>query len=333
MSKPFTEVGRLVVGAIIQALENDPSRTALSNDEAMRASGVFGGAPPAPYTLRQAMLHRPDLLDGLKRVNAEIAKHVYPLERWYIIDATYLKSPYYQKQILVRPAGGSPMYIPSKTTKVFVFRGRDTGVVVAVVVADENVSDQTVFEPMFKTLMAQGAIIRGGGILADAGFNKREFYDMVKEEGGQAFLDFDSAAKPTSAGRFSHYNEQLRLYKENRDQWHAFFDFRPLIEQTNHSMKSIKRIIRAKNELSREAEVLALVAGYSLSRLPELRLKYKLDLPFVDEAAVRYIDDAITKKRQRAAIGSVEIAVEREVADRPIFMPRRGWLLAQLADF
>jgi hypothetical protein len=85
-------------GAIIQALKNDPSRTALSNDEAMRASGVFGGSPRAPYMLRQAMSHRPDLLDGLKRVSAEIAKHIYPLERWYIIDATYLKSPYYEKQ-------------------------------------------------------------------------------------------------------------------------------------------------------------------------------------------------------------------------------------------
>lgn len=323
MGRPRIKVGDYAIGAIIQAIENDPSRTALTDRKGLAATEMFKRLPSS-YSLRREMQSL-ELRDALAMINFEIAKYVYPHERWYVIDATYMASHYYEKWGWVSVDGGPRIYKKMKTTKVFAVRGRDTGIVVGVIVADESVNDQTMFVPLLKALLEHGAIIRGGGILADAGFNKQEHYELVKAAGGLAFLDFDRNAK-SSNGKHPHYDEQLRLYKRNLDIWHSYFDYRSLIEATNHAIKSIKRSLRAKTEMARECEVLALIAGYNLYRLPELRLTRGIDLPFVDDRALKHIEEAIRKKRNPTSLGPVEAEMEAICADRLVAVPRLGWL-------
>ncbi len=204
-----------------------------------------------------------------------------------------------------------------KNAKLFIVRGLKTGVPVAVAVTDEYVSDQTMFESLLHQILDKGAILTGGGVLADAGFNKRWHYEFVAGNQGRAFLDLDSGALPSN-GQFPHYDEQYRLYKDHRDEWASFFCYRSLIETTNHALKSIKMILRARKPISREIEALALVAYYSLSRLPELWLKYRIDLPFADTRALDFISDAMRPRRRRAALGREEIAEERSGRDRVV---------------
>lgn len=323
MGRPRIEVGDYAVGAIIQAIENDPSRKALTDRKGLSATNMFKRLPSS-FSLRRAM-QNVELRDALALIYFELAKYVYPYERWYVIDATYLASRYYEKWGWVSIDGGPRIYKKMKSTKVFVVRGRDTGIVVAVIAADENVSDQTMFVPLFDMLIQRGAIVRGGGILADAGFNKKEHYELVKKAGGEAFLDFDRNAC-LSEGKSPHYDSQLMLYRGNLDAWHSYFDLRSLIEATNHAVKSIKRSLRAKTEIAREIEVLALIIGYNVYRLPELRLTRGIDLPFVDDVALRYIDEAIKKKRNQVVLGPVENEIEILCAERSISVPRVGWL-------
>lgn len=308
-----------MIGAIVQAIEDDASRSALTDRKSLLAANIFDYVPSS-YNLRRAMISL-ELRDGLREVSREISKHIYSLERWYAIDATSFPTRYCEKRVWVHPEDGPPIYEKMKTCKLFAARGLVTGVVAEMAVTDYNINDQDMFVPIFRSLIDGGAIVRGGGgILADAGFNKRDHYELVASFGGQPFLDFDRNAVP-SKDDHSVFNQQLKLYREQLDRWYTYYDPRALIESTNHGIKSIKRAIRARTELARENEILALVAGFNLSRLPELRLTSKIDLPFVDAGAVAFIDEAVRAKRRKAALGSVEIAMERELSATTLFGP------------
>jgi hypothetical protein len=319
---PSITLGDLVIATIIQAMENDSSRDALSDHDGLTKGGWFSGHVPRSYKLRRSML-REDLRDQLLRVIAEIAKHVYQLERWYAIDSTYCKTSYYEGWANVSTDDGKSHMQKIKNAKLFIARGLKSGVPVAVAVTDEYVGDQTMFEPLLRQMLDKGAILKGGGVIADAGFNKRQHYDLIATHGGRAFLDFDSDALPSN-GKFPHYDEQYRLYKAHRDEWASFFCYRSLIETTNHALKSIKMILRARKPISREIEALALVAYYSLSRLPELWLKYRIDLPFVDTQALGFISDAMRPRRRGAALGPEEIAEERAGRNRVVALHRQS---------
>jgi hypothetical protein len=281
------------------AMENDQSRDALSDRKALRDSGLFAVGPPAAYTLRRSMV-RADVLAGLRYILSEIAKYIYFLERWYVIDATYVKTPFYQKIAQVNEKGAR-VWKKVKSAKVFIVRGLKTGIPVAALITDDNVNDQVVFPILFDQMMKAGAIIRGGGFIGDAGFNKAEHFELVHKHGGRAFFGFDSNAQTTN-GRCPHHDEQLIFLKTKRDEWDATYNQRELIESTNHAIKTLfKRAFRAKFEISRDNEAFGLLAMYALSRLPEARLLHKIDLPFADDEAIAFIDKALRPKRQPKA--------------------------------
>lgn len=315
--RPSHLVGDLVTAAILTAMENDPSRDALSDRQALEHSGIFTRVPTG-YTLRRAMQSE-YLRDALRSVFSELAKHVFALERWFCIDGTYLKSPYYRPFIKVKNPDGAEIWRRSKSTCLVVARGLLTGVPVSLFVGNDNLSEGTVFRPMLDDMLARGAIIRGGGILADAAYNApKENYDYVAQHGGKAFLDMDSDYV-SSNGKLPHFDEQFELYKRNRAQWDSYYDYRVLIETTNHGIKSIKRVIRAQTEIARESEALALIVGYAITRLPEIRLVHGVALPFVDDAALAFLEHAVAKKRWGPALGQAEIEVERELVRTPEF--------------
>ena len=297
--RPQLTLGHILVGLGLQGMENDQSRDALSDRKTLaKHSDLFQVAPPAAYTLRRNVF-RHDVNDGWKYALGEIAKIVHPLERWYIVDATYFKTPYYQKQVQVTEDTGEVVWKDVKCAKVFLMRGLKTGVPVAALVTDDNFSDQRAFPLIFKRLMDQGAIIRGGGIIGDAGFNAHEHFQLVHARGGKAFLAFKVRPKSTN-GLYPHFDDMRDLYLNHRDKYMETYNPRALIENTNHNIKTLfKRVIRAQREQSRECEVLALIVVYALSRLPRLRLEKKIDLPFVDEKALRFIDKELAPKRKR----------------------------------
>lgn len=317
-------VGDLLRAAVITAVENDASRDALSDREALRAAGWMRGAPSA-YSLRRAMKSS-ELRDALRLTFAEVAKMVYHLERWYVVDGTHMKTPFYRKSVRAK---NKNEWRKVKIAQIVLFRGLKTGVPVAVHISDGDEAEQPTFAPMLEGLIARGASIRGGGILSDAGFNAREHYELVAKHGGQAFLDVDSNAVD-SGGKYPHFDAQLKMYDEDKDRWHNFYDFRSLIETTNHAVKSVKRVIRAQSEIARENEVLALVLGYALSRLPELRLVHRIDLPFMDERGIAFIDAAVAKKRTRS-LGPEELRVEAESVIHAVSLERIGGHVIHLA--
>jgi hypothetical protein len=313
--RPELALGDILVGLAIQAMENDQSRDALSDRETLaKHSDLFEVAPPAPFTLRRNIFRR-DVNKGWEYALREIAKIIHPIERWYILDATYFKTPYYRKQVQgVNEDTGEAVYKDVKNAKVFLMRGLKTGVPVAALVRDESFSDQTAFKLIFETLMDQGASIRGGGvieslddgpirgggIIADAGFNAGKNFQSVHAQGGQAFLAFDTTDPKSSKGKFPHFDEMLHLYLHHRDKYMETYNRRALIENTNHNIKTLyKRVLRAQREQSRECEAFAVIIVYALSRFPRLRLEKKIDLPFADEKALRFIDEELAPNRKR----------------------------------
>lgn len=300
MARPSLHLGDIVIAAVLTALENDPSRDALSDREALKASGMFQYLPPAAFTLRRSMALT-DLRDELRDRLYDLAACVYDIERWYVIDATYFKAPYFRKYAWVTETNGTVVLKKIKLAKVYIARGLVTGVPVAWTVCDDYTNDSTQFEPLMEQILMRGASVRRGGVLADAGFSKKTHYELVARAGGRAFLDFDWNAKPSN-GAHPHYDEMYEIWKNNRDEWYTFAGKRSLIETTNHAIKTpIKPMLRAQKDVPRENEVLALLLGYSLTRFPELVLKHKIKLPeFADAACRAFMNEAIRPKRRSA---------------------------------
>ncbi len=150
--------------------------------------------------------------------------------------------------------------------------------------------------------LAGEANIEGRFFIADAGFNKQEHFELVHRYGGRAYFDFDSDSRH-SGGKFPHYDEMFTLRKDDRDGWAAIYNLRNRIESTNHAIKTVfKREFRARKEIPRINEALALLAVYAVSLLPRLRLERNIDLAFADEHAASLIDAAIRPKRKRKSL-------------------------------
>jgi hypothetical protein len=318
----LTPPGDYAIAAMMQALENDSSRNALGDRTALKTSGVFQVRVPATYNLRRAMRFEA-VQRALENMNREIAKHVYALERTYVLDATYVSTPYYERRYPVDDEGVYKLK-KMKSAKLGLVRGLNTGIVVVCMVVDEHVSDQILFEPLLRMVLDRGGIIHGGGILGDAGFNKREHYEMVRAHGGTAYLDFDRNALPSRKQGHEAYNLQLQLYKEHMELWLRFYGFRSLIESTNHSIKTVKRILRARTPMARETEAMALITAYNMSRLPELRFKYRIDLPFLDAHGIDVIDELITRRERPTLIGPAERDIEMGAHAPQIHIPDIG---------
>lgn len=296
--RPKNLLGDLMIGAVITAMEDDHSNDALSDREGLAQSGLFVGNVPRAYSLRRAMLST-DLRDELIKANQKIVNLVLKEERWFHIDATVMSTPYYEKWITVLDDDGKPVLKKIVNTKVYLARARATGVIVAVMIADDNNNDQPFFIPMMEQIFAHGGSVNGGGVATDAGFNKREHYEYVYQRGGRAFLDFDNGAKH-SGGKYPHYDEQFAHYhSEDKTYWNAFYDSRVLSESLNQAIKTpIKEVLMSRLEITRENEVRALVLAYNLGRIPELRSKFKVELPFADEQALALVDRAVRRKRR-----------------------------------
>lgn len=295
--RPKILLGDLVIGAVYQAMENDHSRDALSDRPALMASGMFAGAVPSAYNLRRAMLST-DLRDELVKGIHRLSDLVLEKERWFLIDATYMSTPYYRGTMDVVEDDGSVIRKRVKNAKLFLARGLKTGVVIAWTITDGSVNDQTQFEPLLTQIVSHGGTVRGGGVLADAGFNKQDHYETVGRMGGRAFLDFDANAQSTN-GKSPYYDKQLALYRDDRDAWCEIYDFRSLCESLNHAIKTpFKDVLNAQTAITRENEALALILAYNLARVPELRSKFRLDLPFADAKAMAFVDGAIQRKRR-----------------------------------
>jgi hypothetical protein len=299
MGRPKTTRGDLIVGASLQAIENDPSRDALSDYEGLDRSGLFSGHPPKAYTLRRGMIDA-GVLAGFRGAFTEMAKYAFQEERWFVIDSTYFKTPNYTGRIQVENQHGKMVWIKVKNAKIFIVCGLTTGLPVAYLVTDFNFPDQLAFPIIFKEMMKAGAIVAGGGFIGDAGFNAGENFELVRAYGGTAFFDFDVNSVPSKNGKYPHRDEMLKMRHEQSDLWFAGYHRRNLIEWTNHAIKTVfKRVLRARFEHTREIEALALLLVYGLSLLPGLRLEKNMALPFVDAKALAFIDDAIAPKRKK----------------------------------
>ncbi len=302
VGRPRATRGDLIVGASLQAIENDASRDALSDYEGLDRSGLFAGSPPSAYTLRRRMIDA-GVLGGFRCAFGEMAKFAFQVERWFIIDATYVKTPNYTGRIQVKNQHGNMVWIKVRNAKIFIVCGLLTGLPVGYLVTDFNFSDQLAFPIIFKQMIQQGAIIQGGGFIGDAGFNAGENFEAVHAYGGTALFDFDVDSKPSKNGKYPHYDEMLKMRHEDTDAWFAEYHRRNLIEWTNHAIKTVfKRLLRARMEHTREVEALALLFVYGLSLLPGLRLERNMPLPFVDAKALAFIDAAIAPKRQKIVL-------------------------------
>lgn len=101
-----------------------------------------------------------------------------------------------------------------------------------------------------------------------------------------------------------YYNEQLTMYRSDRERWRELYGKRALVESTNHIVKTTnRRELRGRTDVARLNEVLLMALVHNLCRLLMVRREYGLTIPFADERAMNVIRQADPKPK---AVASAE---------------------------
>jgi hypothetical protein len=174
----------------------------------------------------------------------------------------------------------------SKSAKMHLAYATKSKMIVGATVTDGDDHDAPQFLRIFEQFCRR---FRIDEVLADAAYDSREIYEAVAACGGKAYVDRKSNAK---RGEHGHYAEMHRLRDEDYDAWFERYRFRTLAECANSSLKrTIKRVIRARLERSRDNEMLLICLTYNLLRLIDARAKFGVDIEWADDETLRMIDD------------------------------------------
>jgi Transposase DDE domain/SWIM zinc finger len=292
---PGYAVGDFLACGIVAGYLNRPSRKAIPI-HAVQTSLVRGGRAPSPPALRAAM-RRPALRDAARRAQRMVAMCTSKVDTVFSLDGTVMKTPL-SRVHLQRAAGGKKkVLIKILNCKVHLAIGIETFVVYGVHVVDGDESDQRGFVPTMDQFVD---FVRLDAVLADAGYDASNHYEYVGERGGTPYIDFsDIPGRGPMEGK-GHYNRALAKWKADDDEWTQAYAHRWLSESANSSLKrTIKRVIRARYEETREVEVLMATLAFSLKWLAHARAKHGVDIPWADAKALALIDEVVERCRGR----------------------------------
>jgi hypothetical protein len=279
--RPSIPVGDIVAALAIATYFNRPSRKAASVVQMLNCT--LGGGSPASITLRLAMRQK-SLNKWIRRAIELTANCVRNIETRFAVDSTYFKTPNYSLVVQRRGKQTKTVY-KVKTAKAHVAVALKTLMAVGVEVSDGEANDGAFFRPVLRQFQHRFKI---GEVLADAAYDDRKNFEAVAACGGRAFLDQAANARPRGT---EHHDDMLRFRKWHYDRWYDVYRFRALIECANSSVKrTIKRVIRARNVLPRENEILLVWLVYNLLRLIEARIEFGIDIDWAGEHVLAEID-------------------------------------------
>jgi hypothetical protein len=153
-------------------------------------------------------------------------------------------------------------------------------------VTNENVNDNRMFRPLFKSLLERFKV---EAVMADKAYCYARNYTLVEAHGAKPFIDI--ADKPHMRGTSEAFTraQWLRKDPEMREKiWDPNYCLRQIVEcfnsmfQRNRSQK-----IRAKSEEARETEILAMCVVQNLCQLSMIWKRLNITIPFADERAMR----------------------------------------------
>ncbi len=280
--QPPITLGEILIALVFATFFNRASRKA--NCWGADASGLFlRGRPPSPTRLRHAM-GNPKLTQILVYALNLVSDCVRQIETRFAIDSSYYKTPLYELQIQRR--GPERVVVEKiKNAKLHLAVGLNSLMVVAAHVTDGTASDTSIFMVLWHQFYRR---FRVECVLADAAYDNAAHYEEVASCGGRAYFDQRSN---TAGEGFPHHDEMVRLKREDPAGWLAIYNFRSLVECVNSIMKrTIKRVIRARRETSRDNELLLVCLVYNLLRLAEARIKFRVDIPWASPEALAVID-------------------------------------------
>lgn len=288
--RPPVPIGDIFIAACLATYFNRPSRKAVGITHPIAEWLFERGKAPAAITLRFAMKTErltKCLLEALRLTSSAVRS----FETKFAMDSSYYKTPNYG--ILAQRRGSDTIILEKiRNAKMHIAISLETLMVVAVETSDGEESDLSYFMPLLEQINGRFLIDE---ILADAGYYQPSHFEAVKERGGVAFIDQKVNAKENGS---PHHDEMVRLRKKNFDDWFDGYRYRPLVECSNSSMKrTIKRVIRARLERSRQNELLLICVVYNLMRLMEARIERGIDIPWASEEALQLIDNVVAPRK------------------------------------
>ena len=187
----------------------------------------------------------------LEAAIALVATSVREIGTCFAIDSSYYKTP--NSSLHVHRMGKRTRIVEKvKSAKLHLAAGVKTLMVTAVAVSIGDDHDTTYFADLLTQIARR---FRIDEIMADAAYDFPVNYERVKGHGGMAYIDQKSNAKVAETS--PHWNEMIKLRNDNFDEWNKHYGNRDLIECVNSIMKrTIKRVIRARLEVSRDYELL-----------------------------------------------------------------------------
>lgn len=280
--QPAITWGEILIALAMATYFNRASRKA--NCWGAETSGLFlRGRPPSPTRLRHAMGDA-KLTQVLVYSLGRVSDCLREIETRFAIDSSYYKTPLYELQAQRR---GSEQIVVEKikNAKLHLAVGLRSLTVVAAHVTDGTTSDTSVFMTLWRQFCQR---FRVEYVLADAAYDNAAHFEEVASCGGRAYFDQRSN---TAGEGFPHHDEMVRLKREDPAGWFAIYNFRSLVECANSIMKrTIKRVIRARRETSRNNELILVCLVYNFLRLAEARIKYRIDIPWATPESIAAID-------------------------------------------
>lgn len=288
-------LGDFLACGIVAGYLNRPSRKAIPLF-AVETGLVRGDRAPSPPTLRRAMKRRA-FRRAVGQAREMVAMCARDVDTVFSLDGTVMKTPLSRIHLRRLPGGKPRVTLKVLNCKVHLAVGIETFVVYGVHVVDGDENDQKGFVP---TMDQFAHFVRLGAVLADAGYGKAEHFEYVGRRGGKPLIDLsDIPGRAPMEGK-PYYNAALKAQQEGDEEWARAYGYRWLSESANSSFKrTVKRVIRARYEETREVEVELAVLAFSLKWLAHARAKHGIEIPWADARALSLIDEVVERCRGR----------------------------------
>ena len=184
-------------------------------------------------------------------------------ENVLICDSTWLATKMYvggHKNVYNKKSG-APL---SKVRKLHISCLRNSKVIACARATKGTINDSPIFQELVHIPIKNGFIIKK--LIADAGYSGKDNYAFCQALNiKEIFIDFKKNASLKRA-KSSAWRTQLKLFKENPEQWHESYRFRVLVEGI---FSTIKRkhlnYLRSRKENSQDVELLLKCLVYNFT--------------------------------------------------------------------
>ncbi len=217
------------------------------------------------YVPSRSLLNKYMLLEETKKIMEKLIQmsslFFIENEDTLIVDSTWLSPRMY--------SGGYKRVYDKKSTslqkvrKLHVACLKNSRIICCAKATEGTLHDSRMFEELISTPIKNGFMIRK--LLADAGYAGKENYALAQSLNIRSvFIDFRKNATSKHAKSQTYIN-QLKMFKEEPEQWHESYRFRVLIEGIFSAIKrKHTNYLRSRKDCSQDVELLLKCLVYNL---------------------------------------------------------------------